>query len=132
MQDARSSSTPIMTLRDSMIGTWVLSGAEAINPSAKHSGQAGKKEIADRISKFQEIFKDFQASFAKDGTYQSQVGHLSDVGTWTINQNREMKTTSKSEGVLSTYKIDKVDAQNLRLKYDAGDDVIFLLNFKRQ
>ncbi len=122
------------TLGDTLTGIWKLDKIEIpgmLDNMTSFTSQNVKDDMNQRLNKYQEGLKGLTVTFDHGGSYQSVYSGQSDVGTWKVNDQREIITVSKVTSGVSNFEILSVSRRTLLVKYNPGDGVLLLTLLKK-
>ena len=95
-------------------------------------GQADKDKLLKTLELYQTTLKGMTVTFNKDQTYQSAYPGASDVGTWTLKNQRDITVTSKLSSTVLVYQLVSIDASSIKVQFQVGGGDELWMTFLRK
>jgi hypothetical protein len=123
------------TTNDALVGIWKLDKIEIPNMAEKMSAfgnQANKDAMTQTLTQYQTSLQGLTVTFNKDGTYQSQYASQSDVGTWTLIDQKQIKAVSKVSSNVLVYQLIAQDATSIKVQFSTDATTTLWMTFLKK
>lgn len=124
-----------ITTPDALVGVWKLDKIEIPNMAEKMAAfgdQASKDALTKLLALYQSSLQGLTVTFNKDGSYQSQYTGQSDIGTWTLKDQKEIRAVSKVTNNVLAYELISQDATSIKVQFSTSDGNSLWMTFLKK